>query len=111
MGEIKAAEKLVKKTEAAAKRAAKPKGEAGMTAAEFKKLIKGAAADWKADFAGQTEMDLGDVVWDMADSMLYDKSLEDYVRKLMSKNSGRKPEQISRDSVRDYVANEIYNAG
>lgn len=83
----------------------------GMTMSKFKKMIKGAAQDFQADFA-DSEMDLGDVAWDMADSILYsDPDVEAFVRNIMAKNSGRRPTEIKRDMIRDYVADEIYDAG
>ena len=105
-------EKEKKKLAAAAKRAekklanaGKPKPKKGLTDAQFRKIMKDAASDWQGD---NPEVDLGDVAWDLAGSMMYDPEIDEYVRRVMAKNSGRRPEQINKNMVQEYIADSIH---
>lgn len=106
--ERKAAEKEAKKKIAAQKRknkTIKPK-EKLMTDAQFKKMCKGAAADFVGD---NSETDLESVVWDIAGSMIYNPDVKKYVLKKMSKNSGRPEDQIKDEMVIEYIADSIHS--
>jgi len=101
--EIKAVKKAAKKLENAGKKKAKSNKPTKklMSDAQFKKMCKGAADDFEND-------DLESVVWDLAASMIYDPSVDKYVRAKMAKNSGRKPEDINKEMVIEFIADTIY---
>lgn len=76
------------------------------TDAQYKKMCKGAREDWEGDNAHDKEngdeldMDIGDVAYDMADSMLYDPKLLAYVKKKLGSS-------YSKQTAREYVADDI----
>lgn len=106
--ERKAAEKEAKKKISATKRKnqSKKSTEKLMTDGEFKKLCKITASDFVGNKA---EFDLESVVWDLAGAMMYDPSVEKYVRAKMAKNSGRKPEQVSKNMMIEFIADSIHS--
>lgn len=94
---------------AAAKKARPPKApktpaEKVMTDAQFRKMMRGAMKDFLSDNPG-SEYD--DVAYDMADSMLYDPEVEKYVRRKIAKNTGRNPAQVSREKMKELVADNL----
>jgi len=104
---LKAIAKKEKKNKAAAKRA-KNKESKGLTDSQFNKMMKGAVKDFMADSKGDgLDINIEDVVWDMAASMIYNPDVEKYVRNKMAKNSGRKPESISREMMIEFIADSM----
>lgn len=80
----------------------------GLTAAQFKKMMKDAASDFQADFGDDSPHVLGDIAWDIAGSLMYNPGVDDYVRKVLSKNTGIPPENIDRNRVQEYIADSIH---
>ena len=105
---IKALAKIEKKNKAAAKRALKAKNKKtepkGLTDAQFNKRIKGASADIVGD---NPDYDLSDIVWDIANAMMFEPEIDTYVRKKISKHTGQRPENISKEDVLEFIADSI----
>lgn len=78
---------------------AKPK----LTPAKFKKLMKDTRMDLEAD-----GMDIEQVASDVADSMLYDRDIDYYVRYQIYKNTGKDMDMIPKWQVKEYLADNIY---
>jgi len=102
--EIKAADKAAKKA-AKALLPKKPKSD-NMTKREFDQIMKQSRKDFEADFS-DSDYEIADIAWDVAGSMMYDKKLETYVRRVMAKNTGKKPEQIDRNMVQEFIADSF----
>ena len=82
----------------------KPKGM--MTDKQFEKMCKDAAKDWQADndhdkSLGGHDTSLGDVALDMADNMLYDPKVKEYVKYQLGDN-------YNAQTAREYVADSIH---
>jgi len=105
------AEKIVNdEIKAQAKAAAKalkskaPRAPRGMTTAQFDKMMKNVRQDFLNDNPG-SEME--DVAYDMADSLMYDKELYDYVAKTLAKNIGTTPDRVNRQRIKEYIADTL----
>jgi len=110
-GEIKRIEKEKKKLE----RANKPKQKRKpsdkpklMTKAKFDKMMKDTASDFMSDFGKDGEEFMGDISWDIAGSLMYDPDIDAYVRNVIAKNMGIKPEQVKRERVQEYIADSVH---
>lgn len=98
---------VAKRAEKKLANAGKPKPKKGLTDAQFRKIMKDAASDFQADFGDDSPHELGDVAWDIAGSLMYDADIDAYVRKTMAKNIGRRPEEIRRERVQEFIADYI----
>ena len=74
--------------------------EKGLTTAQFNKICKDAAKDWKADNKDE-DLTLADVAWDLADSLLYDIKIKEYVKKKLGN-------EYSKDAAKEYIADTIH---
>ena len=116
-GGMKAIEKEKKKNMAAAKRAANkgkprkpgdPNKKKGLTDAQFKKMMRAAGNDFKADASyNGGEYDLGEVAWDIAGSLMWDPIVDAYVRKKLAGFTREDPEDIEKEKVQEYIADNI----
>jgi hypothetical protein len=88
------------------KDAPKEPKEASYTDAQYKKMCKGAADDWKADNdhdevnGAENDMSIEDVAYDMADSMLYDPKIVAYLKKKLGSS-------YSREKAKEYLADDL----
>lgn len=74
--------------------------EKGLNTAQFNKICKDAAKDWKADNDDE-DLTLADVAWDLADSLLYDIKIKEYVKKKLGND-------YSKDAAKEYIADTIH---
>lgn len=105
--ELKGAAKAAKKLKPKTPKTPKTPKEKIMSDAAFKKIMKGVAHDFTADFP---DADLADMAWDIAGSLMYDPEINKYVRTKMAKNISRtaKPEDIKKERVQEWIADSIY---
>lgn len=102
----KEAAKLLRKAARDADRAKNPPKprEKTMTHNQFKKIMDAAKKDFAADFGHEEEWSMGDIAWDVAGSLMYDKEIEKYVRKDIARNMGIDPSQVKKDRIQEYIA-------
>ena len=74
-----------------------------LTPAKFKKMMKDTRMDFEAD-----GMDIEQVASDIADSMLYDKDIDYFIRYQIYQNTGTDMDSIPRWQVKEYLADNIY---
>lgn len=74
-----------------------------MSDKKFEKMMRDTRSDLESD-----GMDIGDVASDIADSMLYDKDVALYVRHTIARNTGQSPDSVSKQTMKEFLADNIY---